>query len=103
MITDPPPMPANCDDAIWSKMTPSRAASVSVGFLGQDRESHVLLAACSRNELAWELDGRGLFTKALLKVLTEVGSKKLDYATLIRKLEDLSRYISKSLVSSLTH
>jgi hypothetical protein len=93
VITDLPPLPANCDEAIWSEVDPSRAASVSVGFLGQDRESHILLAACSRNELAWERAGRGLFTKALLKVLTEVGSKNLDYATLIRKLEDLSTYI----------
>jgi hypothetical protein len=96
-------MPADCDEAIWSKIAPSGAASVSVGFLGQDRESHVLLAASSRNELAWECDGHGLFTRALLKVLTEVGSKNLDYATLIRKLEDLSVYMPESLFSSLVH
>ena len=93
LIVDPPPIPANCDDTIWSNI-PTRGASVSIGFVGQDRESHVLLAACSRDEGAWEHEGRGLFTRALLKVLTGVSSNTLDYATLIRKLEDFSEFVS---------
>lgn len=104
VIADPPPLPAKCDEAIWSNTTPARTAVVLNDFLGQDSDSYVFLTACRPDELAWENeDGRGLFTRALLNALTGISPNSLDYATLVRKLEDLSESAPESLSISITH
>jgi hypothetical protein len=104
VIANPPPVPATCDDTIWSNTAPARSASASINFLGQNSESHVLLAGCRRDELSWETeDGHGLFTRALLEVLTGISPNSLDYATLVRKLEDLSKSASDSIFLSIAN
>jgi hypothetical protein len=56
-------------------------------LVGQNRESHILLAACGRDQYAAEFEGHGVFTTALISLLENVNWSTLDYATLIRKLE----------------
>ena len=45
--------------------------------------SHVLLAACHSNGVAYERTSRGVFTVALLETLMKFGVNKLTYASLI--------------------
>ncbi|KAF6749511.1 caspase domain-containing protein [Ephemerocybe angulata] len=49
----------------------TRAVVIAPGFGGMSNHSHVLLAACRRDRKAYEREGRGMFTKAILKFLTE--------------------------------
>ncbi|MFN8346714.1 MAG: caspase family protein [Spirosomataceae bacterium] len=49
--------------------------------LGIPASTHLLMAACERKERAWEADGQGQFTKALLKVLEKNGGR-IQYADL---------------------
>ncbi|TDL22051.1 hypothetical protein BD410DRAFT_840169 [Rickenella mellea] len=72
----------------WHVSSQSRGAAVAPGFGGQNQESHVLLAACGREELAWEnpKTQRGLFTTALLEALSESDLCDLTYNTLFRKI-----------------
>ncbi|PVF95457.1 hypothetical protein CPB86DRAFT_799679 [Serendipita vermifera] len=53
--------------------------------------SHVLLAACGASEAAYESDGQGEFTRAILKTLLKLGSKGLTYRDLIRNLPPLTQ------------
>jgi hypothetical protein len=50
--------------------------------------SHVLLAACGANESAFEDDGRGAFTRALLDVM-KLGSRCLSYYEIIQRISFL--------------
>jgi len=74
------------DRPIWLDLASSRSANVAPGFLHTGLSSHVLLAACGASELASEVDGRGLFTTALLEVLTTMGAGRITYADLLRKI-----------------
>jgi hypothetical protein len=51
--------------------------------------SHVLLAACGASESAFEDDGRGAFTRALLDVM-KLGCRKLTYSEIIQKIPSLA-------------
>jgi len=83
IIVDPPPIHDESMTPLVS-YNPYTIASASINFLGQD-SSPWLLAACRRDESAWEsVDGRGLFTRALLEVLSGITLNSLDYVTLIR-------------------
>ncbi|KEP52352.1 mycorrhiza-upregulated peptidase C14 [Rhizoctonia solani 123E] len=55
-----------------------------------NQTSHVHLAACGSQEAAWEEDGRGPFTVALLKAIHANGVDKVTYQNLIRSLPILS-------------
>ena len=59
-----------------------RGTEVHSGFARIGLRSHVLLAACRSQELAYERTSRGLFTVALLKTLMDIGIGKLTYASL---------------------
>ena len=52
--------------------------------------SHVLLAACSPLEFAYERASRGVFTVALRKTLVDIGIDRLTYATLLSQMPPLS-------------
>jgi hypothetical protein len=65
----------------------TRAIHQTPGFGGKFDESHVLLAACGKEQKAYERHGSGLFTTALLDLLPqEVKDPSLTYATLMLKL-----------------
>ncbi|KAL5639795.1 hypothetical protein ACGC1H_006391 [Rhizoctonia solani] len=55
-----------------------------------NQTSHVHLAACGSQEVAWEEDGRGVFTVALLKTIRAKGVDKITYQNLIRELAALA-------------
>ncbi|KAG9105232.1 hypothetical protein FRC07_009469 [Ceratobasidium sp. 392] len=48
-----------------------------------DQASHVHLAACGSEERAWEEEGRGAFTSALLKSIRASGVDKISYQNLM--------------------
>jgi hypothetical protein len=85
-IYDPPPLPAECDVNIWKHVP--RHSKVASPFADQDRGSHVLLAACGRDEPAVEVTKagvppQGLFTRALLKILNNTKISHLSYTSLM--------------------
>ncbi|KAJ3541372.1 hypothetical protein NMY22_g3910 [Coprinellus aureogranulatus] len=58
------------------------------GFGSKLHESHVLLAACERGQRAYEQDGSGIFTTALLKVLKlEAKLQSFTYSSLMTTLD----------------
>ena len=60
----------------------------SIGFLGQNQESHIFLAACGRDQSALENQEtkQGLFTTLLLEGLKEFGNGDLTYLALIQRV-----------------
>ncbi|KAI0319917.1 caspase domain-containing protein [Amylostereum chailletii] len=81
-LKDPPP--ENIDADILKLVARGRGANVPTKFAYAGLSSHVLLAACSPNEIAMERNGRGMFTTALLKSLES--SRNVTYKDLIRDL-----------------
>ncbi len=82
---------AKCDSNIYSRPIarhrPCDGDEVQVTrFSGSLWDSHVLLAACSRHQYAWEVHEEGLFTTALLKVLEEDTAHELTYQSLMHRL-----------------
>ena len=73
--------PPNLDKDIWGVVESSRAppkdrgTKVHSSFVRSGLRSHVLLAACGSQKLAYEQmsTGRGVFTVALLKTLMNIG------------------------------
>ncbi|CAE6438870.1 unnamed protein product [Rhizoctonia solani] len=55
-----------------------------------NQTSHIHLAACGSKERAWEEDGRGVFTMALLKCIRANGVDKITYHNLIKSMPILS-------------
>ncbi|KAG9121557.1 hypothetical protein FRC07_002433 [Ceratobasidium sp. 392] len=86
-----PALPADIDLDILPKKSEARHAVVAKGFAYQELRSHVLLAACGSQELAYETDGAGDFTTALLKTLKEYGADKTTYKGCIQRLPVLLR------------
>ncbi|KAH9485842.1 Metacaspase-1 [Psilocybe cubensis] len=78
-------LPAGLDDDIID-MHQQRAA---VQHVSGSLASHVFLAACSASERAIEINGRGQFTRALLKVLNSVPISEISYVDLMDRLEQL--------------
>jgi hypothetical protein len=76
-------IPSDLDQDVWIEFESSgRGTRVHSGFAHQGLRSHILLAACHSQELAYERTSRGVFTVALLKTLVHNGIDKLTYATL---------------------
>ena len=71
-------------------MDSGRGTEVHSGFARKGLRSHVLLAACRSQELAYERTSRGVFTVALLETLVSIGIDKLTYATLLGQMPLLS-------------
>lgn len=86
LIVDPPPASPKSDQDLWTSDT--RGGRVGSGFSGKLHSSHVLLAACGREESAYEdpMTHRGYFTTHLLDILESVDIRCLTYNSLIHKL-----------------
>lgn len=81
-------IPANLDQDVWHGSS-GRSTQIAPGFLQSGLMSHVLLAACGAKELAKEQQGRGVFTQALLEVLSTVGADKATYTDLVKRIHAL--------------
>jgi hypothetical protein len=72
----------------------ARDANVSGNFLHVDMRSHVFLAACGEDQLAFEKGGQignGLFTAALLALLEKRGADILTCAHIITAVGPLAQ------------
>ncbi|KAK0205134.1 caspase domain-containing protein [Desarmillaria ectypa] len=83
-ILNPPKLSANCDSTTVSRG--SSGVKITSGFSGSLWDSHVLLAACNRRQSAWEVDGQGIFTRALLRIMRKNPIDELTYRSLIHRL-----------------
>ncbi|PBL03060.1 hypothetical protein ARMGADRAFT_1003870 [Armillaria gallica] len=83
-IIDPPDLCAGCDDAMHSRG--SSVETITSGFSGSLWDSHTLLAACNRRELAWEVNGQGIFTSALLEIMGKNPINELTYRSLMHRV-----------------
>ncbi|KAK0469386.1 caspase domain-containing protein [Desarmillaria tabescens] len=83
-ILNPPKLSADCDSTMVSRG--SSGVKITSGFSGSLWDSHVLLAACNRRQSAWEVDGQGIFTRALLKIMGKNPVNELTYRSLIHRL-----------------
>ncbi|KAK0451584.1 hypothetical protein EV421DRAFT_1044539 [Armillaria borealis] len=83
-ILNPPRLSASGDSTMLSRG--SSGVKVTSGFSGSLWDSHVLLAACNRRQSAWEVDGQGLFTRALLKIMRKNPINGLTYRSLMHRL-----------------
>ncbi|KAK0194153.1 hypothetical protein F5146DRAFT_1183776, partial [Armillaria mellea] len=83
-ILHPPKLSANCDSTTVSRG--SSGVKITSGFSGSLWDSHVLLAACNRRQSAWEVDGHGIFTRALLKIMEKSTINELTYRSLVHRL-----------------
>ncbi|VDB92293.1 unnamed protein product [Peniophora sp. CBMAI 1063] len=79
-------IPSSLDKNILSKAPKERGCKKTTGFLRSGLSSHVLLAACREDELAYEQGGRGLFTRALLCALRSVSAHKITYQELMKSI-----------------
>ncbi|SJL08996.1 uncharacterized protein ARMOST_12372 [Armillaria ostoyae] len=82
-IFDPPKLSPRCDQQIYSGPGKKLVSKFGSSLL----DSHVLLAACSPLQFAYESQGEGLFTRELLKVLKEWPINELTYISLIHRLD----------------
>ena len=92
-ISNPPQIENNTDEEIWSHST--RGGKLSDSFCGMLNASHVLLAACGRDQYArenWDIM-HGTFTDSLMKVLNENDINTLTYTSLIHKMEMPEWYV----------
>ena len=67
----------------------NRKAKAASGHELTGRSSHVLLAACSRDELAGERESGGAFTTILLGLLRSVRLDTITYEDVISRLPSL--------------
>lgn len=89
-------VPANIDADILSskfnhKIQGSGDSRHPEPLLYTDQSSHIHFAACGSDEKAWEEEGRGAFTVALLKTIRASGIDKITYRNLMTALPMLSK------------
>ncbi|KAG8695573.1 hypothetical protein FRC09_009072 [Ceratobasidium sp. 395] len=82
--------PANAADNYYTREIPGESRRTELP-LYMDQASHVHLAACGSEEKAWEEDGRGDFTKSLLRYIRASGVDKISYQNLIVSLPMLPK------------
>lgn len=80
-------IPADLDWEIWT----GRFGKVGTNFAHHGLQSHVLLAACGEKEFAYEYEGRGQFTTALLEMLNSSAIDELTYSEVIERIH-LNKY-----------
>ncbi|QRV77162.1 ICE-like protease (caspase) p20 domain protein [Ceratobasidium sp. AG-Ba] len=87
---DLPPLSPRTDTEIvhWPASS-SRTSVIPTGFAHRASRSHVLLAACGSGEVAWERNGQGEFTRALLSVLKDADLSCLTYTELMHGLPSI--------------
>jgi hypothetical protein len=87
----PNDVPWDLDLEIWSDAQGENLdVTIAPGFLRRGLRSHILLAACGAKELAYEDQGKGIFTAALLNLLSTVGAHNVTYANLLQRLPSLT-------------
>jgi hypothetical protein len=76
-----------------------RKGKVPKGYEMEGLASHVLLAACSFSESAYESNGRGHFTQSLVTFLYDIATRgnKATYVDVIEHLPELLRYVHLSV------
>ncbi len=82
-IFDPPKLSPECDQSIYSRSSKKLVPKFGSSLL----DSHVLLTACSPLQFAYESQGKGIFTYALLKTIKEWPLHNLSYKSLIHHLD----------------
>ncbi|KAI0341531.1 hypothetical protein BDW22DRAFT_1485511 [Trametopsis cervina] len=88
------PIPNDLD----STLEPRRNNGLIPRAIRLGQGSHILLSACDSREKSWELHGRGIFTKALLKALKEVSvNNPITYTDL---LDRIPRFMNKRIVQN---
>ncbi len=88
-ILGPQIISPECDSDIHSRKETTRKSDEAPngsGFSGSLWDSHILLAACSRHESAWEVQSAGVFTKELLRVMRGRSLTELTYRSLMDNL-----------------
>lgn len=75
-------IPEDLDNEIWG----GRAGIIPHGLAYHGLRSHVLLAACGEKELAYEYEGRGQFTTALLTTLKTSAVNDLTYTEVLKRM-----------------
>jgi hypothetical protein len=85
------PIPADLDGDLFSRE--ARAAFILPKFRHQGIESHILLAACKAEEVAWECGKRGAFTDALLLALKSLDIRSITYSELVGRFKILPGYV----------
>ncbi|QRW14169.1 ICE-like protease (caspase) p20 domain protein [Ceratobasidium sp. AG-Ba] len=88
---DLPPLSSNVDKDICESDSGGRASIIPAGFAHKSLRSHVVLAACEASEKAWEEDGHGNFTRAILSVLEAAMTNQLTYVELMQSLGEIKR------------
>ncbi|PBL03058.1 hypothetical protein ARMGADRAFT_1069624 [Armillaria gallica] len=81
---NPPELSAKSDPT--AMFLGSSGKKITSGFSGSLWDSHVLLAACNRHEMAWEEYGQGFFTQALLETMEKNPVSELTYRSLMHRL-----------------
>ncbi|KAI0962768.1 hypothetical protein AcW1_000051 [Taiwanofungus camphoratus] len=96
LLTDPCPITRHLDEAIWDDDS-SRSAHLVIppGFRHRAMSTHVLLAACEENQVAYETrspehEPCGLFSYALINQLRQTTLHSTTYSHLIDSLPPLS-------------
>jgi hypothetical protein len=84
----PNDVPSDLDVKIWSDG--QSGVAIAPGFQHHGLRSHILLAACGAKELAYEDQRKGVFTTALLELLSTVGAHNVTYANLLQRLPSLN-------------
>jgi hypothetical protein len=79
-------MPSNVDADIRRAVTITRGSVIPHRLHHCGLRSHVFLAACGAQKQAFEVHGRGLFTRASLDLLNNSCADKLTYAEFIGRL-----------------
>ncbi|KAF8956654.1 hypothetical protein BDZ97DRAFT_1763657 [Flammula alnicola] len=75
------------DEHIWGD-APGTSDSNGIGLLQGNLRTHVLLAACQKDESAKEMDNRGRFTSALLALLEKPDElKMLTYSNILNRID----------------
>jgi hypothetical protein len=94
----PDDLPSDLDKKIWSRPQGRLARGVKIppGFQYQGLRSHVFLSACSVKEVACEdlvkdIGVLGVFTAALLNLLSQIDTRDITYAMLFKLLPPLPK------------
>ncbi|KAF8150569.1 caspase domain-containing protein [Crassisporium funariophilum] len=82
-------IPLHLDEDIWLPTSLGRGTQPAKGFARTGLCSHVLLAACSAEELARENSGQGQFTAALIKLFKITPPHQLTYHQALQRIEDI--------------
>ncbi|KZS99633.1 uncharacterized protein LAESUDRAFT_718559 [Laetiporus sulphureus 93-53] len=84
-------IPLHLDEGIWAdgEDSSNRGTEFVAGFANAGLRSHVLISACSSREVAMEENGRGIFTSALLEILSAFGVDQLTYSEIPQRIPAL--------------